>query len=132
MSAFLETLAKWAKSERRTTRPRRNETLVIFLAVRDDVKAAIDAGYAIKTIWEHMHETNRVSFRYETFLRYVHRHIKNAPQVSPIQPATAKRASLAKGDDETRSKASGTPKRTEAPALSSFTFNSKPNKEDLF
>jgi hypothetical protein len=66
MSTFLEELAKWATGASQTIKPRRKETLAAFLAVREEVKEAIAAGYALKTIWEHMHETGRVSFRYET------------------------------------------------------------------
>ncbi|WP_269798990.1 TraK family protein [Thauera phenolivorans] len=44
MSTFLEELAKWATGTRQTTKPRRKETMAVFLAVRQDVKEAIAAG----------------------------------------------------------------------------------------
>lgn len=70
----------------------RGEYLPAFLAARSDVIEAMTAGFALKTIWEHMHEIGRIPFRYETFLKYVHRHISNAPTGSknPItQPQQA-------------------------------------------
>jgi hypothetical protein len=53
--------------------------VVAFLAVKSDVQAALDAGYAMKTIWEHMKETGRLRCRYETFTQHVKRYIKAAP-----------------------------------------------------
>lgn len=67
----------------------RGEYLPAFLAARSDVIKAMTAGFALKTIWEHMHEIGRIPFRYETFLKYVYRHITNAPTDSEkpiIQP----------------------------------------------
>ncbi|MGB0129581.1 MAG: TraK family protein [Rhodocyclaceae bacterium] len=57
----------------------RGEYLPAFLAARSDVIEAMAAGFAVKTIWEHMHEIGRIPFRYETFLKYVDRHITKAP-----------------------------------------------------
>ena len=56
---YTETLSEWVK--KRSKPPKLN---VIgrrshFLAVRADVKVAIEAGYALKTIWEHMTETGK-------------------------------------------------------------------------
>ena len=55
------------------------------MAARADVKEAMEAGYALKIIWEHMRETGRIPFRYETFLKYVRQHITNAPPGSTGQ-----------------------------------------------
>lgn len=131
MSTFLEELAKWATGTRQTIKPRRKETLAAFLAVREDVKAATAAGYALKTIWEHMHETGRVSFRYETFLRHVRRHITNAPPERSKQQAPVKSEVQAKGGDESKPQALTEPKKSGAPSLGRFNFDPTPNKEEL-
>lgn len=131
MSTFLEELAKWATGTRQTTKPRRKETLAAFLAVREDVKEAIAAGYALKTIWEHMHEIGRVSFRYETFLRHVRRHITNAQPERPKQPAPVKPEAEAKGRDESKPKALTEPRKSGAPSVGRFNFDPTPNKEEL-
>lgn len=131
MNTFLEELAKWATGARQTTSPRRKETLAAFLAVRADVKEAIAAGYALKTIWEHMKETGRVSFRYETFLRHVRRHITNAPPESPKQPAPMISEVQAKGSDESKPKALTEPKKSGVPSVGCFNFDPTPNKEEL-
>ena len=130
MNTFLEELAKWATGARQTTSPRRKETLAAFLAVRQDVKEAIAAGYALKTIWEHMHETGRVSFRYETFLRHVRRHITNAPPECPKLPAPVKSEVHAKGG-ESKPKALTEPKTSGVSSVGSFNFDPTPKKEEL-
>jgi hypothetical protein len=131
MSTFLEELAKWARGASQTTKPRRKETLAAFLAVREDVKEAIAAGYALKTIWEHMHETGRVSFRYETFLRHVRRHITNAPSERPKLPGPVKSEVQARGIDESKSKEIPEPKKSGVPSVGRFNFDPTPNKEEL-
>ncbi len=131
MSTFLEELAKWATGTRQTTKPRRKETLAAFLAVRQDVEEAIAAGYALKTIWEHMHETGRVSFRYETFLRHVRRHITNAPPERPKLPAPVKSEVQAKGGDESKPKALTEPKKSGVSSVGRFNFDPTPKKEEL-
>lgn len=131
MSTFLDELAKWVTETHQATKPRRQETLAAFLAVREDVKEAIAAGYALKTIWGHMRETGRVSFRYETFLRHVRRHITNALPERPKLPAPVKSAVQARGSDESKSKGTPEPKKSGVPPVGRFNFDPTPNKEEL-
>lgn len=134
--SYTEELADWVK-KREDSRPRQDKNMVAFLAVRADVKAAVEAGYAFKTIWEHMHETGKLPYRYETFLKHVRRHITHAPENQSKHatvPAPA-REDDTKTDpkaDATRTKAPPGPKKNKARAMSGFTFNPTPNKEDLF
>ena len=131
MSTFLQELAKWAKETRLAAKPRRKETLAAFLAVRKDVKEAAAAGYALKTIWEHMHETGRVSFRYETFLRHVRRHITNASPGLSKQQASEKSESQANGGEECKPKALTEPKKSGVSSVGRFNFDPTPKKEEL-
>jgi hypothetical protein len=131
MSTFLEELAKWAIGTRQTTKPRRRETLAAFLAVREDVKEAIAAGYALKTIWEHMHETGRVSFRYETFLRHVRRHITNAPSETTRSLATAKPTAQGKRGNQSMPTALRELKKSDVSPVGRFNFDPTPKREEL-
>lgn len=131
MSTFLEELAKWASGTRQTTKPRRKETLAAFLAVREDVKEAIAAGYALKTIWEHMHETGRVSFRYETFLRHVRRHITNAPSETTRSSATAKPTAQGKRGNKSMPTTLRELKKSDVPPVGRFNFDPTPKREEL-
>lgn len=105
--SYTETLSEWIK-KRETARPQRNIQKIAFLAVRADVKVAIEAGYALKTIWEHMSETGKITCRYETFLKYANQECKTAPAA------------------ETPDK-----KTSQPPPISGFTFNAVPKEEDL-
>ena len=123
---YVEELAKWVKKHE-ALRPRKNKNLVAFLSVRADVKAAIGAGYAFKTIWEHLFETEKISYRYETFLRHVRRHITQSPtnQVKGSNPE--QKAWAVKQDGSPK------PQKNDPPApIGGFTFNPIPRKEDLF
>lgn len=91
--------------------------MVAFLAVRADVQEAIAAGYAVKTIWEHLHETGKIPYRYETFLKHVRRYITTDTSAGiksrPVQPQ------------------SSTVQVKETPSLGGFNFDANPKEEDL-
>ncbi|OJW52836.1 MAG: hypothetical protein BGO67_00555 [Alphaproteobacteria bacterium 41-28] len=110
---YLEELAAWVK-KREVSRQRRDKNLVTVLALRADMKAAIGAGYTVKTIWEHLHETEKISCCYETFLKHIRQHITQVKESNPEQKA-------------------GVVTKPQAPTpLPGFTFNPIPKKEDLF
>jgi hypothetical protein len=130
--SYTEELADWV-SKRKAQRPRQDKNIVAFLAVKVDVKAALDAGYSMKTVWEHLHETGRIKSRYETFTLHVKRHIRakhpagnqveqQHEQSKPQAPAAATKPDQAQGE----------PRRTPPPSVGGFTFNATPKKEDLF
>ena len=103
---YMEELSEWVK-KREASRQRRDKNLVTFLALRADMKAAIGAGYTVKTIWEHLFETEKISCCYETFLKYIQQHItqqNDLPKPQKNEP--------------------------QAP-ISGFKFNPIPKKEDL-
>ncbi|WP_419605606.1 TraK family protein [Thiolapillus sp.] len=75
---------------------RQDLAAVAFMAIREDVKAAIGAGYAQKTIWAHLHEIGKIPYRYETFLKHVRKHIKEAkreevPEAARVIPDNSPR-----------------------------------------
>lgn len=109
MGNYPNDLAEWL-SESRGNKSTHATTLASFLAVSENVREAIDAGFELKTIWEHLRERKRVSFRYETFLKYVHRHIK-------------KSTSTKKTKNQSQSKT--------ANASTSFSFSPNPKKDEL-
>jgi hypothetical protein len=124
---YPERLGEWVKQRDSTKRDR---NLVAFLAVRDEVRAAVEAGYPVKTIWENMLEEKRIAFGYDTFLKYVNRYIRRAPElrldaVKP-KPAVAPSVQL----PVAIAKEPGMPRKAPA-SIPGFTFNSAPKKEDL-
>ena len=114
---YPEQLVEWIKQREST---RRDKNLVAFLAVRQDVKAAVEAGYAVKTVWANLYETKRITFGYDTFLNYVNRLIRR-PQVDQTTTARA----TVKPDKKAVTKAKP------AEAAAGFSYNPVPNKEEL-
>lgn len=104
---YPDQLGDWVKQRDATARDR---NLVAFLAVRDDVHAALDAGYTAKTIWSNLHDSKRITVSYTAFLRYVKKFVIRTPPESP-EPASSPGA------------------KPEKPA--GFVFNSTPKKEEL-
>jgi hypothetical protein len=114
--SYPEQLAEWVNQP---TRKLRDRHLVTFMAVRNDVEAALQAGFAAKTIWTNMHEAGRVDFCYETFLKHVKRCI-NTPLANPAAHTVKAKSKTAAG-----------PVIVAPPAMQGFVFNPVPNKEEL-
>jgi hypothetical protein len=120
MPTYLEDLAEWVKN-RESPKRRQDKNLVVFLALEGDIRSAIDAGYPLRTIWEHLHQGGKIAYRYETFLKHVRRRIGNQPRRGPM-PASPQPM----------------PERNDGPAapaqstLPGFTFNPIPDPEKLF
>jgi hypothetical protein len=114
--SYPEQLAEWVNQPVRKLRDRH---LVTFMAVRNDVEAALHAGFAAKTIWANMQEAGRVDFCYETFLKHVKRSI-NTPQGNQAVHTTKAKSKTAAG-----------PVIVAPPAIQGFVFNPVPNKEEL-
>jgi hypothetical protein len=128
---FPQELAEWVH-KREATRARQDKNLVAFLALKSDVQAAMDAGYSLLTIWEHLHDKSKLPYRYETFLKHVRRHIKSrtpaASDPSPGHPPEPPRLPMT-GRAASRLPS---PAKPAPPApLAGFTFDSQPKKEDL-
>ena len=72
----LDELSEWLDSH-----PKKKEGLsksgkIAFLAVKDDVKTALDAGYPMSLVWEYMSDAGKLKCGYEVFRRHVHRYIR--------------------------------------------------------
>lgn len=134
---YTDELAAWA--DQKAEKKRRQDTAAVaFLAVRGDVVEAMDAGYALTTIYDHMHETGRVKTSYETFRRHVQRFIKAAPaDTAPPTPKAATRsasnsqATAPAPTPKTAAPVPASPASEPAGKIPSFNFNPTPNKEDL-
>ena len=125
---FSNQLAQWVQHR---GLQRSGKNLVAFMAVRDDVKLAIDAGYAVKTVWANLRETGRIDLGYKTFLNYVRRCLGPSPEpatASPVKPATTVAAAAPLSRESNPVK---TPTRVLPLAMPGFVYNPVPNKEEL-
>jgi hypothetical protein len=101
-----------------------------FLALRVDIKQALNDGWPVKSIWETLHEEKKVEFSYQAFRGYSNRLILSPPTPelpTPIPDEVA--PALRLGNPKQSASSKPTVKKPEPPA--GFNFNSKPNKEDL-
>lgn len=119
--SYTDQLADWVK-KREKSRPRQDKGLVAFIAVKDDITKAIEAGYALKTIWEHLSDTGKIPYRYETFLKHIKRHIKNQPKIKEKDHKEHDKKEPAKSDTGPRKLVSKTKE---------FEVNPIAKKEDL-
>lgn len=134
--SYNEELAEWVRQRARSARHEKNR--VAFLSVKEDVRAALEQGWPVKTIWTHMVEQKRIGFSYDAFLLYVKRHVRSA-----AEPAVARTTQVPRASPMTpagRPPASSIDRRApQAPAraaafqdqLPGFTFNAAPNREEL-
>lgn len=113
---YPEQLGDWVTHRAATTR---DKNLVAFLAVRDDVRAALEAGFAAKTVWSNLHESKRIAVSYTAFLRYVRKFLDQAA----VTPGSSQ-------DPSTPPDASS---RNITPPIkpAGFVFNPTPKKEEL-
>ena len=76
---FLERLAIEAKTgNKKNVRFNR----AAFLLVRDEVFKAIDAGWSIRFIWELLYKEEKITFSYQTFLKFVNKYKTEKPENS--------------------------------------------------
>ncbi|MCU7927535.1 MAG: TraK family protein [Candidatus Thiodiazotropha sp. (ex Dulcina madagascariensis)] len=118
--SYIEELADWVQ-KRPKKKPRQDAAAVAFMAVKSDVIEAIEAGYALTTIWEHMNEIEKLKCSYETFRKHVRKYIKQAV------PRNTKNAE----QEKSQGAKSGQKQETMPSKADGFAFDAKPKKEDL-
>ena len=100
---------------------------VVFLALREDIKEAMEDGWALKQIYRTLHTQKKIMFSYQTFVNYANDLILK-PKPSRIiinQEASGKTP----GDEQTVQ--SSEPKSKKSYELPSFKFDPIAKKEDL-
>lgn len=121
---YIEQLGEWVKKR---TSTRRDKNLVAFLAVSENVRVAIKAGYAVKTIWINMVESKQIEFSYDTFLKYTHRFIRQPSDYSVSANKSVTKKSTIKSIENCNS----VTKSIKPAAQAGFVYNPTPNKEEL-
>lgn len=104
-----------------------------FLALREEIHAALDEGWSIRVVWETLHEEKRIAFGYDAFTEYVRKLIRQAPARPIASPAAlpapivdGRQASASAGD----ARASDGPK-VGASELPSFKHNPHRDRKDV-
>jgi hypothetical protein len=91
-----------------------------FMAVKEEVRQALNDGWCRKLIWETLKEEGKINFEYQTFLRMTKKagldvQVKEDEKIEP------------KGKDETVTK---NPIKASS-ALNGFNFDANAKKEDI-
>lgn len=100
-----------------------------FLALRVDIKQALDDGWPVKSIWETLHEEGKVDFSYQAFRGYANRLILSPPATETPLPAAERLPT--QGPSNEPKQAIPKPAEKKPDPATGFTFNSAPKKEDL-
>jgi hypothetical protein len=124
VEAGLTPHARIAERAARGTPCRNAKNRAAFLAVRDDVKHAIDDGWPVNTIWQTLHEEKKIAFSYQAFRIYVNRLIRLETERSRV---ARKEGRMGKGDQP----GAHSVDKKSTTAVRGFTFDSAPKKEDL-
>jgi hypothetical protein len=129
-------------SERIADRMRSKKTTVsaqnrgAFLALKGEIIQAIEDRWAVKQIWETLHDEGKVTFSYQAFRNYV-----NSLILEPKQRAVSKPGAEEPRTEKQPSKVQTTVPETprtpapnvspaQPPAATGFNFDAKPKKED--
>lgn len=133
--SYNEQLTEWVRQRTQSARHDRNR--VAFLAVKEDVREALDQGWPVKTIWAHMIEQQRIGFGYDTFLVYVKRYVRPAAEPAarrtrrPRAPRLGPGNLLPPGPTESETAHASVHAPPVEDKLPGFTFNAAPNREEL-
>jgi hypothetical protein len=134
--SYTKQLTEWVRQTRHSARRDRNR--VAFMAVKNDVREALEEGWPVKTIWAHMVEQKRIGFGYDTFLSYVKRHVRATAQQSAASRAgqLPTRTPAPRGRRSSQLKEDVTPESPDHAShgpepISGFTFKAAPNREEL-
>lgn len=109
------------------SKPGRNRA--VFLALRDDVRQALDDGWSVRAVWETLSAEGRIEVGYDAFLGYVNQLI--GPQRGArtrSQPNTRAGSEAAAAVDRATGSIAARPA---AVGIAGFRFESTPRKEDL-
>ena len=106
---FLDDLSEWLDSHPEIRQGLGNGVKIAFLAVKDDVKTALDAGYPMTAVWKYMRDTGKLTCNYKTFSTYTHRYIRqpadegkavdSSPSTEKPEAEKTPEVKTAKGDD---------------------------------
>lgn len=114
---YTEKLGVWLKHK---STSKRDKNLASFLAVRDDIREALAAGFTLMAVWTNLCDEGRIELGYDAFLNYVSRYIRRDKRTARSAPPAP-----------TVKQPVGPAKPADATMVEGFTFNPTPNKEDL-
>ena len=117
---LIESIMAAEQNQRKKTPVRKNK--VEFLALKDDISEALEKGWPMTAIWETLYNEGSFNASYNTFRLYVLKYLNGQKSGYPQEDVIENRQQKLK------------PKQTNNESyttIRSFTFNPKPNLEEL-
>lgn len=74
--------------------------LAAFLLMRDEVFKAIDAGWSVRFIWELLYKEEKITFSYQTFLKFVNKYKTKKTEKSTKDVVKKESNTLSKSESE--------------------------------
>jgi|SRR5690349_7669524 hypothetical protein len=101
-----------------------------FLALRSEVKQALDDGWPVKTIWETLQDEGLITFSYQSFRGYANRLILSQAKPAYASGLAGQKSAVRCSESET-CPTTGERRSTRQAGVGGFRFESEPKKEDL-
>jgi len=121
---YVQHLETWIKTK---GLKKQDANVAAFLAVRELVKARLDDGYSATVIFDFLRDTKQIDVCYDTFLKYVHRHVR--------PPRRRRKAGTVVSKKQSGKVAEPTDNKTQAVEtpgpLKGFVYNPVPNPDEL-
>lgn len=96
---------------------------VAFLALKDDISEALEKGWSVTTIWETLRDEGSITASYNTFRLYILKYLNGQ------KPGCSQNEAV---EQRPKRFVENHAKKTKTAPMPSFTFNPKPNPENLF
>jgi hypothetical protein len=112
---------------------RADQNRATFISLRREVKASLEDGWPVKTIWETLKDEGKVTFSYQAFRGYVNRLILGkasmGEKAAPENPAALEQK---EGQQAAKDTSLDEPSTAKKPVNKGFVFNPVPNDKELF
>jgi hypothetical protein len=134
-NSYTKQLTEWVRQRREPRSYEQNRAA--FLGVKEDVRAALEQGWPVKTIWAHLVAQKRIGIGYDMFLIYVKRHARPAEENAATGRSSKSGRPPGPGQPAANKDRQVRPKEREPSLpggqeqLPGFTFNAAPNREEL-
>jgi len=103
----------------------------IFLSLSDEIREALGAGLSLKAIWETLYEEGRISFKYDTFLRYSRQCFADLKKIKPNSIKNSVIKTTRRKTESTQNDVLTNREKSSSSKITTFEFNPTDDPEDL-
>jgi hypothetical protein len=134
---ILDEISEWVDKNSKKTK--QDIYVSAFLAIKEEVDAALERGYSSKAIWGFYHEKGSIKCTYQTFLNHVNKYIKDVASNNDLTAETKLEETSNTEEEQDNLESSPTTLQQDVETEvenkgkepTGFNFDPNPNKEDL-